>query len=150
MNKTDEKPWKCVCMKHGAYFNNSRLKKGEIFYIYPRKGKRDPQKGMIDDMGHYEDIVLTCEQQYSKRWMRRLKDDINEEEDQEHNDQLYANAQSSDKVIKKLAKNMVEIDEDDAPAPVVEKTVTKKTTKKKAAKKTAKVEAPVEVEEEVI
>lgn len=104
---------KCMCLINGAYFNGSRLRKGEIFYIRAKKGKRDKDSGLFDIPERWQDIKLTEKQQFSDKWMLKMDDPINEEEDQEHNDAIYKSEVDASKVIKKLAKNVISEEEEE-------------------------------------
>lgn len=99
--------WKVMATANG-YFNKTRVRKGEIFYIQPKKGKTSPDKGLTDFL---VDIEMSEEDQFSKRWMIHLNEPINEEEDQEHNNAIYAKEKDASKVIKKAPKMEVEDDE---------------------------------------
>lgn len=134
--------WKVIATKDGGYFNGSKVRKGEIIYLRPKKGKKSKDRGLTDLL---LDIEITEAQQFSPHWMMRINEPIDKESDQEHNDKIYVNAIDSDKVIKKMMKKEIEV----KPEPKVRpKSVSRKSVKKRGTKEAEKIgdvkEAPTE------
>ena len=90
-----------------GFFNGSKVRKGEIFYIKPKKGKHSPDKGMTD---YLVDIEMTEEDQFSERWMIKLDEPESPELDQAHNDALKHMDEASVMVNKSKAGNKIEDD----------------------------------------
>ena len=109
-----------------GFYNGSKVMKGEIFYIKPKKGKRSPNKGLTD---HLVDIDITEEQQFSKYWMERLDEPENPELDQAHNDALRESIMKESLVSKGVSKSEMK-------SPDGNKSKSKKKSKKESVEET--------------